>query len=216
MFGNNPQGHYNGDPRIGAGHVNRYLGSSFDVVYAVYKQLPNFTPILNFIEHQIPRIVEVEKQNAEIFEKHIQITQFRDDTLEARDNANQTLLETQEVLRQTQAIYISTQEVYAETGTTLQALLESTQEVFTNTQEVFDQVQLARTEVNEAADQISQYTTEVLQAADRIEDLITSTEYAIVKADRIFNEWLLENPGGTWEQFMTEHGSGAFWDMKEW
>jgi len=31
-----------------------------------------------------------------------------------------------------------------------------------------------------------------------------------------FSDWLKRNPGGTWEQFMSELGSGAIWSSKEW
>lgn len=31
-----------------------------------------------------------------------------------------------------------------------------------------------------------------------------------------FESWLKRNPGGTWEQFMSEIGSGATWQQSEW
>lgn len=31
-----------------------------------------------------------------------------------------------------------------------------------------------------------------------------------------FEDWLERNPGGTWEQFMSELGSGATWQQSEW
>lgn len=31
-----------------------------------------------------------------------------------------------------------------------------------------------------------------------------------------FADWLARNPGGTWEQFMSELGSGAIWQESEW
>lgn len=31
-----------------------------------------------------------------------------------------------------------------------------------------------------------------------------------------FDEWLLRHPGGTWDQFMSELGSGAIWHRTEW
>jgi len=31
-----------------------------------------------------------------------------------------------------------------------------------------------------------------------------------------FEDWLERNPGGTWEQFMSELGSGAIWQESEW
>lgn len=34
--------------------------------------------------------------------------------------------------------------------------------------------------------------------------------------DSAFEEWLLRNPGGTWDEFMSELGSGAIWQESEW
>lgn len=34
--------------------------------------------------------------------------------------------------------------------------------------------------------------------------------------DSAFEEWLLRNPGGTWDDFMSELGSGATWNNVEW
>ena len=31
-----------------------------------------------------------------------------------------------------------------------------------------------------------------------------------------FQDWLLLNPGGTWDDFMSEIGSGAIWQQSEW
>ena len=31
-----------------------------------------------------------------------------------------------------------------------------------------------------------------------------------------FESWLERNPGGTWEDFMSEIGSGAIWQESEW
>lgn len=31
-----------------------------------------------------------------------------------------------------------------------------------------------------------------------------------------FQQWLDLNPGGTWEQFLSEIGSGATWQQSEW
>lgn len=31
-----------------------------------------------------------------------------------------------------------------------------------------------------------------------------------------FDLWLERNPGGTWDEFMSELGSGAIWQQSEW
>lgn len=77
----NPQSTYTGDAAVGAGHVDRYIGSSFDVVYAVYKQLHQFPPILDFIISYIPRIEEIEIRNEEILSRYDSIVTMYDETV---------------------------------------------------------------------------------------------------------------------------------------
>lgn len=31
-----------------------------------------------------------------------------------------------------------------------------------------------------------------------------------------FEDWLERNPGGTWDEFMSDIGSGAIWQESEW
>lgn len=77
----NPQSTYAGDAAVGAGHVDRYIGSSFDVVYAVYKQLHQFPPVLDFIISYIPRIEEIELRNSEILTRYDSIVTMYDETV---------------------------------------------------------------------------------------------------------------------------------------
>lgn len=51
------------NPQYGANMVDRYIGSAFDVVYAVYKQLGNLPIFLEFVNETAPGI---EKEFADI------------------------------------------------------------------------------------------------------------------------------------------------------
>lgn len=54
MHRNNPQGVNTGNPFMGAAHIDRYLGSSFDIVYAVYKRLDSIVKIHTSIDTLLP------------------------------------------------------------------------------------------------------------------------------------------------------------------
>ena len=92
----------------GAGHVDRYIGSSFDIVYEVYKRLGYFPSMLNFINHWVPLIQELEPQVENILENvypnitnineslHVvqsEIQNIRDNLLTSRDETLQYKLE---------------------------------------------------------------------------------------------------------------------------
>lgn len=54
MHRNNPQGVNTGNPFMGAAHIDRYLGSSFDIVYEVYKRLDSIVKIHTSIDTLLP------------------------------------------------------------------------------------------------------------------------------------------------------------------
>ena len=69
------------NPEFGAGHIDRYIGTSFDVVYAVYKNLHMLPPVMDFIVSYIPRIEEVEIRNEEILTRYDSIITMYDETV---------------------------------------------------------------------------------------------------------------------------------------
>lgn len=91
MHRNNPQGVNTGNPFMGAAHIDRYLGSSFDIVYAVYKQLGNMPVFLEFVTETAPRIEDqyavIFDQNILIFGKLAEIDQAIVTSTEAASNA---------------------------------------------------------------------------------------------------------------------------------
>lgn len=85
------------DPSVGAGHVDRYIGTSFDIVYEVYKRLPDFPVMLNFVQHWIPIMTELEPKvheiidnlHPDIVEKHGQIEIWHSETVQNKVLAEQ-------------------------------------------------------------------------------------------------------------------------------
>lgn len=65
---------------VGAGHVDHYIGSSFDVVYEVYKRLQDFPVLLDFIINYVPRIGDIEETNEDILARYESITTMSQET----------------------------------------------------------------------------------------------------------------------------------------
>lgn len=57
------------NPQHGANMVDRYIGSAFDIVYAVYQQLDKFPLMYEFAESMIPNIEKILEDNAYILPK---------------------------------------------------------------------------------------------------------------------------------------------------
>ena len=107
MHRNNPQGVNTGNPFMGAAHIDRYLGSSFDIVYAVYKRLDSIVKIHTFIDTLLPTLEDITAYNTTILNTHIEIQadiqNNKEIVLEAKDIAIESkdvALETKEKILQ--------------------------------------------------------------------------------------------------------------------
>lgn len=87
MHRNNPQGVNTGNPFMGAAHIDRYLGSSFDIVYAVYKELDNLPVIYDFAIEFMPKMEQILDENTEILGKLTEIDQAVITSTEAATSA---------------------------------------------------------------------------------------------------------------------------------
>lgn len=101
----------------GAGHIDRYLGSSFDIVYAVYKELDKLPYILEFIIEYTPKMDLIIDQNAYIISK---IEMIEVNSASAQDSAERaelaaTRAETQAIRSETEAETSQTQAAIATT-----------------------------------------------------------------------------------------------------
>lgn len=75
------------NPQHGANMVDRYIGSAFDIVYAVYKELNKLPVIYDFAIEFIPKMEQILDENTEIFGKLTEIDQAVITSTEAASSA---------------------------------------------------------------------------------------------------------------------------------
>lgn len=77
------------NPQHGANMVDRYIGSAFDIVYAVYKELDRLPVIYDFAIEYVPKIEQIIVGNTEILGKLTEIDQAVLTSTEEADRAKE-------------------------------------------------------------------------------------------------------------------------------
>lgn len=89
------------NPQKGANMVDRYIGSAFDIVYAVYKHLPNMPVFLEFVNEISPRM---EAQYADIIGRFDHIVLLEASALDSKEVAEQAAEDAMEYRDTTQQL----------------------------------------------------------------------------------------------------------------
>lgn len=77
------------NPQHGANMVDRYIGSAFDIVYAVYKEMDKFPVVYEFAIEYVPKVEQILDENTEILGKLTVIDQAVLASQEAADRATE-------------------------------------------------------------------------------------------------------------------------------
>lgn len=57
------------NPQHGANMVDRYIGTSFDIVYAVYKELPALPVVYEFATQHVPNVNQIMEDQQSILSR---------------------------------------------------------------------------------------------------------------------------------------------------